>query len=377
MRTNVLAIIAVIWPSVISAQETIQSTIIHDDLVREFILYVPASYDGSQNVPLLFNFHGAGGNAAEQMEWGDFRPIADTAGFLVVHPQGTGTEGAGFWNIGEGADGVDDIGFTEALIDSISDEYSIDANRVYATGKSNGGFFSILLAGQLSEKIAAIASVSGTMTQSMFDNMSPTHPTPFLHIHGTGDLLVPYDVNPLYLSVSDVLNYWIDYNNCDITPIVTQLQDVDPDDGSTVEHYLYEFGDNCVAVEHLKVLDGGHSWPGSSDPYPGTNFDIDGSVEIWNFLSRYDINGLIGCTLNSTNENSSQEKIKVYPNPFQTTVSVSGLEHYHHVIISDASGRVIIQTKETTIDLSHLNSGMYFIRVEGDPNTKVQKLIKL
>jgi len=376
MRTNILVFIIILWPSVFSAQETIQSTIIHDDLEREFILYVPASYDGSENVPLLFNFHGAGGNAAEQMEWGDFRPVADTAGFLIVHPQGTGMEDAGFWNIGDGADGVDDIGFTEAVIDSISAEYSIDTDRVYATGKSNGGFFSILLAGQLSERIAAIASVSGTMTQNMFDNMAPVHPTPFLHIHGTGDFLVPYEGNQLYLSVSEVLDYWVDYNNCDITPIVTQLQDVDPDDGSTVEHYLYEFGDNCVAVEHLKVLDGGHSWPGSTDPYPGTNSDIDGSVEIWNFLSRYDINGLIGCTLLSTNGNNSQEKFKAYPNPFQTTVSVSGLKENNHVIISDAFGRVIIRTKESTIDLSHLNSGTYFIRVEGDLNNKVQKLIK-
>jgi polyhydroxybutyrate depolymerase len=376
--------------------QTIEYTITHDGLEREYILYVPASYTGSDSVPLLFNFHGAGGTANEQMEWGDFRTIADSAGFLIAHPQGTGNNGFTFWNIGQDTSAVDDVGFTEAMIDSIGAEYTIDLERVYATGKSLGGFFSIHLAGQLSEKIAAIASVSGTMTQGMYDDMSPVHPTPFLHIHGTDDLLVPYDGNAAYLSVDVVLQYWVDYNNCNTTPVITQLPDLDPNDGSTVERHVYEDGNNVVTVEHLKIFGGGHSWPGSNDPYPGTNFDIDGSEEIWNFLSKYDINGLIsGVGIEETYENQVSPTITLsqnYPNPFnsQTTIRFT-LEHSGYVTLNiyDINGR-LIQTlvnehkasgehsviwNGTDANGRMLNGGMYFYRIDTDKGHDTKSML--
>jgi polyhydroxybutyrate depolymerase len=378
----------------------IDYTIIHDGLQREYILYVPDSYTGSDSVPLLFNFHGMGGTADDQMEWGDFRPIADSAGFLVVHPQGTENElGVTFWNIGNDPTLVDDIGFTEAMIDSIGAEYSIDLDRVYATGKSLGGFFSIHLAGQLSEKIAAIASVSGTMTQGMYDNMSPLLPTPFLHIHGTEDLLVPYDGNLAYLPVSDVLDYWIDYNHCNTTPIVTQLPDIDPNDGTTVERHVYEDGDQGVTVEHLKVFGGGHSWPGSNDPYPGTSFDFDGSEEIWNFLSRYDKHGLIDeiVGIEPPYDNQMRASFSLsqnYPNPFNSqTIIRFALEQPGHVTLriyndagqliqtlvdeQKASGEYSVVWNGTDAHGSVLNSGMYFYRIETETGHGTKSMILL
>jgi polyhydroxybutyrate depolymerase len=263
-------------------------TITHDGLQREYILYVPASYTGNEPVPLLFNFHALLSNAEQQMLLGDFRPIADSEGFLVAHPQGTTNDaGARFWNIGDAQ--VDDVGFTAAMIDSIAADYNIDRGRVYATGMSNGGFFSHHLAGLLSDEIAAIAPVSGTMLQNMVDVYDPVHPTPVMHIHGTEDTNVPYDESIFpFLSVAELLQYWVSYNNCNPTPVITQVPDIDPDDGSTVEHIVYENGDNGVNVEHFKIIGGGHIWP--NNPGPG-NHDINVTEEIWNFLSRYDING--------------------------------------------------------------------------------------
>jgi polyhydroxybutyrate depolymerase len=373
MRYLLIIMFIISLPFFCFAQETIEHTITHDGLEREYVLYVPESYTGQDSVPLLFNFHGMGGTAYEQMEWGDFRSIADSAAFLIAHPQGTGNNGMTFWNIGQDTTAVDDIGFTEAMIDSISAEYNINLDRVYATGKSMGGFFSIHLAGQLSEKIAAIASVSGTMTQDMYNNMSPVHPTPFLQIHGTDDLLVPYNGNPIYLSVADVLDYWIEYNNCNTTPVVTPLPDIDPGDGSTVEHWVYDEGDNEVNVEHFKVLGGGHSWPGSDDPYPGTNFDIDASEEIWNFFSRYDINGLIG---GSTGIEEISESIpsnfalaQNYPNPFNPSTTISfeiaetskGLKTFEiYLRIYDVTGKLV----KTLID-DELKSGYHSVIWDG------------
>jgi len=144
------------------AQQTISDSISHDGMTREYILYVPANYTGTEEVPLLFNFHGYTSNATEQMWYGDFRSIADTAGFIIIHPEGTedGT-GTTHFNVGWGGSTVDDVSFTEALIDSISAEYTINQDRIYSTGMSNGGFMSFKLACELSDRIAGIASVTG------------------------------------------------------------------------------------------------------------------------------------------------------------------------------------------------------------------------
>ncbi len=395
MKYFISTIFIIALPLICMAQQTIYDSIAHDGLMREYILYVPASYSGSEFVPLLFNFHGAGGTADDQMEWGDFRSIADTAGFLIVHPQGTGP---GIWNIGAGQ--ADDIGFVEAMIDSIAAEYTINLDRVYATGKSLGGFFSIHLAGQLSEKIAAVASVSGTMTQGTYDASAPTRPTPVMQIHGTDDSLVPYDGNPFYLSVDEVLDYWISYNNGNTNPIVTQLPDIDTTDGTTVERYVYNNGDNGVTVEHLKVIGGGHSWPGSNDPYPGTNFDIDGSEEIWIFLSKYDINGLIGGAVGveSIYNNSKSQSFTLfqnYPNPFksQTTIGFAlKKSEYVTLKIYDHTGQLIQTLVDNQVDSGEhaitwngkdmngkmLSPGIYFLNmIDGAGNFGTVKLLLL
>jgi polyhydroxybutyrate depolymerase len=265
----------------------------HDGLQREYILYVPSSYTGDEPAPLVFNFHGYGSNATDQMWYGDFRPIADRRGFLIVHPQGTLFEGVTHWNVGGWTAGstVDDVGFTEALIDFLSSEYNIDSARVYSTGMSNGGYMSFLLACQLSERFAAIASVTGSMTPETFNDCSPQHPTPIMQIHGTSDGSVPYGGNVWSKSIDDVIQYWVDSNHCNPTPTVTALPDTDPTDGSTVEHIVYYDGDRDVNVEHFKVIGGGHTWPGNPFGGGSTNYDIDASEEIWRFFSRYDING--------------------------------------------------------------------------------------
>jgi polyhydroxybutyrate depolymerase len=273
------------------AQQTLDYTITHDGLQREYILYVPASYTGDEAVPLLCNLHAVGSNGQQQMEFGDFRPIADRDGFLVAHPNGTDIPfGDRGWNTGP-SDDPDDVGFIAAMIDAIAAEYSIDRERVYATGMSNGGFFSHHLAGLLSDEIAAIASVAGTMFQNMVDVYDPVHPTPVMQIHGTEDPVVPYDESLFpYLTVAEVLQYWVDYNNCNPTPIVTQVPDINPDNQFTVEHFAYEDGDNGVTVEHFKVIGGTHAWPRITEGGGGN--DIDASEEIWKFLSRFDMQGV-------------------------------------------------------------------------------------
>ena len=277
----------------------IKESIMHNGIQRDYILYIPAIYDGNTDIPLVLNFHGIESNATEQMFYGDFRDIADTEGFILVHPEGTFLNGYQHWNVDSFTPGTttgstaDDVGFTEVLIDKLASLYTINLDRVYSTGMSNGGFMSLLLACQLSEKIAAVASVTGSMTPETYALCNPQHPTPVLQIHGTSDADVPYDGVFWSRSIDDVISYWVNYNNCDTDPTITSFQDIDSLDGSTVEHFVYSGGDNGVTTEHMKVTGGNHTWSGADIDLPGlnTNQDINASIEVWKFFSRFDING--------------------------------------------------------------------------------------
>jgi len=356
-----------------SAQQTINASITHDGIERDYILYVPEIYDGSTAVPLVLNFHGFGSSASQQMFYGDFRDIADTEGFLLVHPEGTTLIGNQFWNVGFPglSSTIDDVGFTEALIDELATLYTIDLDRVYATGMSNGGFMSFLLACQLSEKIAAVASVTGSMTQDTFDDCNAQLPTPVLQIHGTEDDVVSYNENNLSLPITNVISYWVDHNNCETTPTTTTLPDVDVSDGSTIEYSVYEDGDNGITTEHMKVIGGGHTWPGSILNSAGTNQDIDASMEIWLFFSRYDINGLL-----STDDYENRH-VSIYPNPTQSKINLSlnYAKEVHYKLFSPLGKQLMtgtITSGNEEIDISHLPSNIYFLKV-GNQFHKVLK----
>ena len=99
-----------ILPFFAFSQQTINDSIIHDSVYRNFITYIPAVYDVSSPTPLLFNFHGRTGTAYGTMWHADFRDIADTANFIIVHPQGLlNNNGDTHWNYGH--TNIDDIGF--------------------------------------------------------------------------------------------------------------------------------------------------------------------------------------------------------------------------------------------------------------------------
>ena len=290
------------------AQQQINKTMIYDGNAREYIVYIPASYDGSTSYPLLFSFHGGGGTSSDFINTNDMRPIADTAGFIAIYPQAAidPDDGSFSW-LHKAPTTHNDIFFIEAIIDSLSTQYMIDNNRVYACGYSEGGIFSYELGCRLNNRIAAFSSVSGSMLVDAFRDSyydlgfcSPVHPTAVLLIPGTNDMS-PHSTysgfQPYYMSADEITTYWSNYNNTDINPIISQLPNINTFDGSTVERRVWENGDNCVRVEELKVIGGDHDWPGTWG-----NMDISASVEVWNFVSKFDINGLIDCNTTSNQE---------------------------------------------------------------------------
>lgn len=275
-------------------------TLFHHGEIREYAVFVPKSYQGNTPVPLMFNFHGGSGDIASQIAIADMRSIADTAGFILIYPQALpdpNDGGSTNW-LQKDPTTVDDIYFVEAMIDTLASEYMIDETRVYACGYSLGGEFTYELACRLSNQIAAVGIVARSMGTYIYENCSPKHPTAILTIHGTEDDYdgIIWQGVTYYVSLDDVNKYWADLNNTDSIPTVVQLPSVNSTDGSTVEHYSWKNGNGCVSVEHFKVIGGGHDWPGSFG-----NMDIDATFDIWNFVSKYDINGLIGCNTNSKN----------------------------------------------------------------------------
>lgn len=363
------------------AQQTINYTITVNSVQRQFILYVPASYSASTSVPLVFSFHGLGGTAQAQMDDHDFRPVADTAGFIIVHPQGQPVAGPALgWNFGNPTL-QNDVLFTSEMIDTIAADYNINLDRVYACGMSFGGFFSVFLAGQLSNEIAAVASVAGTILSNVPDSMiAPTRPIALLQVHGTNDNNVPYSGNQAAKSVQHVLDLFINHNNCDTTPTITALPNTNPNDGSTVEHYIYANGDDGTTVEHLKITGGGHTWPDENTNAQNVNRDINGCVEIWNFFSKFDINGAIG-PLSIVEPISDLPKISVYPNPAQENIIIETKTPIKSIRIFNILGQEFnlpasFYEDRIQIDIRSLTAGIYYISSSHDGGAYKSTFIK-
>ena len=257
-------------------------SISHDGLNREYVLHVPDSYSGDDSVPLVFSLHGGSGTATGQRYFSEMDQVADSAGFIVVYPQGSFVNGYSYWNsmiATEGSKGTaDDVGFISILIDEISSNYNIDLNKVYACGFSNGGDMAISLACYLSGKISAVAPVSGLMSQESDSLCEPNETTSLLIINGTADNDRPYNgINDYYLSVDNTLEYWSNYHSADSVVI----EDFVDRNNNAIELYTYFNQSGLSFLQHYKIIGGGHYW-----------FDLSVNDEnldqlIWRFFKKH------------------------------------------------------------------------------------------
>lgn len=387
MKKYLLSVIVLFIYSLSKAQSLVIDSFLHGGIYRTYQVYIPAAVDGSKPVPLLFNLHGLGSNGDEQMHYGDFRPIADTAHFIVVQPTGDNVILAyRGWNcfITKGT-GTDDISFIDRLIDTLSHKYNINLNQVYATGMSNGGFMSYELACFLSHRIAAIASVTGSMTLERVLLCDTKHPTPVMEIHGTADNTVGYDGtnyisgSPAFSHIDSLMRYWVQKNKCNPLATKTLIPNTVLTDASTVEHYVWKDGLNHSRVELMKVINGGHTWPGSSYITGTTNQDINASLEIWKFFRQFSLN-----TLSHVQNNFAHNNIQILPNPSYNYVDIL-LDQFTNtptsITLYNLLGQNLYQqslnSNTTRIDLSTLNSGIYYIVLQQKDQYSTHKIVKL
>lgn len=376
---NIFRLVLIVMSSMVASISTAQNSTGSFDFggqTRDYRLHVPPTYNGATPIPLVFNLHGYTSNAAQQEFYSGMNGVADTASFIVCYPNGI----ANSWNSGFTPPyfgGVDDVGFISVLIDSLASQYNIDPARVYSCGMSNGGFMSYRLACELEDRIAAIASVTGTMTSLQFDNCTPSRPIASLQIHGTLDQTVSYQGNALSLSVDSLLQYWVQANGCTQPVVLDTLPDL-VQEGSTITTQKWT---NCAGgteVYHYKVANGGHTWPGAfSIPSGITNQDIKASGEIWNFFNRFSHPApvLVG---------NQTEPLKdifpvVGPNPMVDRMVLQDLKVETYIEVIDKEGRTIFKevsmpTERIEINTESWAAGVYLLRMRTEGHWKTKRV---
>ena len=281
----------------------------HNELQRNYLLHVPPQAASGAALPVVINFHGGGSNAKTQKWYTRMDAASDRDGYIAVYPNGTGGIGTRFltWNAGlccgiAALNGVDDVGFTLAVLDDLAARTPIDRARVYATGLSNGSMMAYRLAAEASDRIAAVGGVAGAMTLRHFD---PRRPVPVMHIHSLDDERALYsgglgpafpftDTRIFHASVDHMLEQWVARDGCPREGRVEALisADTGPDKGHTANRVRYAPCRDGTEVVLWKLAGPGHVWPGGRRNFLpallGTSSAvIDANRELWAFFSRF------------------------------------------------------------------------------------------
>ena len=250
-------------------------------LIRTALVHVPASYVPTQPVMLVMNFHGFTSDGLQEAVLSRMNASSDAHGYIAVYPYGV----ASSFNAGKccgtaWVDGVDDVGFVKALLQSIAGDYCVDPARVYATGLSNGGFLSHRLGCEMADTFAAIAPVAGVLALAA---CNPTRPMPVMHFHGTADTLVPYDGNPAqnFPDVASTFAAWAKRDGCVGQPTETFRK---------LDAHCATYA-TCAAgatVTLCTIDGGGHTWPGGT-PIPSLGYttpNLSATDAMWDFFKK-------------------------------------------------------------------------------------------
>lgn len=240
---------------------------------RSYLVHVPANYDAARPAPVVLNFHGFGSNPEQQNAVSAFLQMSNREGFILVTPDG----GIGWRFIQSARDA--NTAFVRDVVASVSADLCIDPKRIFATGKSQGGFMSSWLGCNAPEIVAAIAPVSG-----MYEPTEGCGPIPIMEFHGTADSLIPFGGGRVlvlgnYPGAVAVMEKWASSNRCSGTPETVQLT-------PHVQRVTYR---DCNAATVQFITDAGHTWPGTSirEGDKSTPADLAASELIWDFFKAH------------------------------------------------------------------------------------------
>lgn len=278
---------------------------------RTFVYYVPSSWDTTQEYPFLIVLHGLTQSGNGIMNITGFNEIAEANNAIVCYPDGLNAS----WNADMNSlnSEVDDLGFIESLVTYFETNYNTNPYRRYLCGFSNGGYLSHKVSSESSLCFAAIATVAGNMSSTTVANFNPSYPTSVLHIHGTADGIVSYNGGAATgASVDEVMSLWKNYLSCDVEPAFVEMPNTNLLDLSYPEKYVYQ---NCLgaSLEHIKVVGGGHQWPGIATLFGGLgtiNMDFYSPQVIWDFLEGKSCPDQLGIS-DLSNANPNKKLLKI------------------------------------------------------------------
>lgn len=286
-------------------------SMLHGGLRRTFLVHVPRTALLGAPLPIVVNYHGGGSNARQQRGYSGLDATAERHGFVAVHPDGTGVTAGQrrllTWNAGgccppASARGVDDVGFTLAMVEALAARLPLDRGRLYATGMSNGGMMAHRLAADASEHVAAIAAVAGQLNVTTF---APRRPVPVMEMHSVDDERAAYDgrAAPVltrhgrlraFPPVQAGIDAWVAHDGCPPRPALSPPllgAPGTPDDGQTATRITYGPGRDGSEVVLIRLTGVGHVWPGARSALPrllgrATSL-LDANEVAWQFFAAH------------------------------------------------------------------------------------------
>ncbi len=247
--------------------------------VHDLRIFVPSTYDGTTLLPAVLDWHGYAQDGAQQAALSGFEALAETEGFIVVHPTGVPNPGRtqNAWELDPARDpNRDDVAFASSLIDTLIGSWCADPVRIYSTGMSDGGFFTSILVCELSDRIAAASSVAGVLHPS---DCRPSRVVPYIAFHGTEDPIEPFDKD------LEAFDEFAAAAGCG-------------------PHQRIELSAEVVARKYAgcpmtfyQIVGGGHAWPGSpiADELPAslghTTDEINATAVSWDLFNAYVLPG--------------------------------------------------------------------------------------
>lgn len=264
-------------------------TIVSSGLTREYLLYVPASYDRTRPTPLVITMHGGAMWPAAQLALDRWNRVADAHGFLVAYPSGLSGQGPRAWRAGGGPGQVRDVQFIAELIDTLAAGYNIDPARIYANGLSNGGGMAFVLSCTLSDRIAAVGVVAPAIFLP-WSSCGDRRPVPLIAFHGTADRATPYHGGTSWVAPNtfpDIprwVAYWARTNRCTANPVDAAVA------ADVIRHSYTQCADSAAVVLYT-IEGGGHTWPGGTplaEWFVGrTSNGVDATAQMWAFFGAH------------------------------------------------------------------------------------------
>lgn len=376
MKNTLIVILVALASSGLFAQDFVD-TLMSSGQERVYRVHLPNGTAPVTPVPVVMAFHGLGDNMNNFSNIG-FSQLSNTEDFIVVYPQASVLPGLGAgWRIGTPLDGgISDVDFVAQMLDSLRAEYTIDDDRIYATGFSMGGFMSHLLACELNDQIAAIAAHSGTMGTSKLGSCTNALKTPVMHLHGTGDGTIEYpggnffSVFP-YQGARDMTDLWADLNECNAASDSSRVPDT-MSDGFTIDQFTYTDCKDSTEVILYRVNGFPHNWLFN-------NNDISATPVIWEFFKKHTLENRKTPTTSIVGYDMAG--LKIYPNPVndQLNIELGTLGEEVAIELFDNMGRLLQShtgvTGRQTLQRALLPAGLYFVKVRSSAGAMVQKVV--